>query len=128
MGTNRWDAIVFDYGRVRSPSPTSEKIEEFARLVGISEPPFFQLYSDTRDEYDCGRHNCGQHWQGFSRKAGIALSPAQVERIVKHENSLWLRVNRHALELARYIKRRGVRTAILSNMPRDRLDAMRTRF
>ena len=128
MGANRWDAVVFDYGRVLSHSPTPAEIAEFAELVGVSEPPFFQLYSDTRDDYDCGRQDCHQHWQRFSRAAGVALSEAQVMRIVEHETRLWLRENQQTLDLAREIRRRGVRTAILSNMPDDLLGAMRTRF
>jgi putative hydrolase of the HAD superfamily len=128
MGMTNWDAVVFDYGRVLSHSPTPAEIAEFAALVGVSEPPFFQLYSDTRDDYDCGRHNCHQHWQRFSHAAGIELSAGRVARIVQHETRLWLRENQPALELAREIKRAGVRTAILSNMPQDLLGAMRHRF
>ncbi len=97
-------------------------------MVGISEPPFFQLYSDTRDEYDCGRHDCYEHWQRFARAAEIKLDRVDVERIVKHENRLWLRVNGQALELARDIKSSGVRTAILSNMPPDLLHQLRKTF
>jgi len=128
MANNRWDAVVFDYGRVLSHSPSAAEIEELAALVGVSEPPFFQLYSDTRDEYDCGRHTCDQHWQRFSCEAGIVLGREQVARIVEHETRLWLRINQPALELARALKAQGMRTAILSNMPPDLLRAMREHF
>jgi putative hydrolase of the HAD superfamily len=128
MGVKRWDAVVFDYGRVLSHSPTPEEIADFADMVGVSEPPFFQLYSDTRDDYDCGRHDCHQHWQRFAGEAGITLSREQIMRIVEHESRLWLRANDEALELARDIKSHGVRTAILSNMPPDLLRDMRNRF
>ena len=128
MPENRWDAVVFDYGRVLSQAPTAEEIAEFAALVGVREPPFFQLYSDTRDEYDCGWHDCYQHWQHFAHAAEIKLTRRDVERIVKHENQLWLRVNAEVLELAREIKSHGIRTAILSNIPPDLLHEMRHRF
>src|SRR5271166_4846071 len=128
MHTNRWHAVVFDYGRVLSHSPMPGEIAEFAALVGVSEPPFFQLYSDTRDEYDCGRHDCHQHWQRFAEAAGISLTRQHVERIIEFENPLWLRANEPALALAREIGSQGVRTAILSNMPPDLLLAMRNRF
>ena len=128
MGTNHWDAVVFDYGRVLSHSPTPAEIAEFAALVGMSEPPFFQLYSDTRDEYDCGRHDFHQHWQCFAEAAKIKLAREQVARIVGHESVMWLRVNEDALGLAREIRSHGVRTAILSNMPHDLLRHMRSNF
>jgi putative hydrolase of the HAD superfamily len=128
MQTNRWEAVVFDYGRVLSHSPTPAEIVEFAAVVGVPEPPFFQLYSDTRDDYDCGRHDCQQHWQRFAEAANIELTRHQVGRIVDHENRLWLRANQDALELAREIKSNGLRTAILSNMPPDLLREMRNSF
>jgi len=128
MGPNRWDAVIFDYGRVLSHSPAREEIAAFAAMVGVVEPPFWQLYSDTRDEYDCGRSDCHQHWQRFADAAGISLSPEHVAHIVEFENRLWLRTNQPALELAREISGQGVRTAILSNIPPDLLHAMRNRF
>jgi len=128
MRTSRWDVVVFDYGRVLSHSPTLEEVAEFAAMVGMSEPPFSQLYSDTRDEYDCGLHDFHQHWQRFADAANVALTREQVESIVEHENRMWLRVNEDALGLAREIKSQGMRTAILSNMPHDLLRHMRSNF
>jgi putative hydrolase of the HAD superfamily len=128
MQSNRWDAVVFDYGRVLSHAPSVAEIRELGELVGVSEPPFFQLYSETRDEYDCGRHDFQQHWRRFADAAGISLSSDQVQRVVGFETRMWLRVNPHALELAREIKRGGVRTAILSNMPADLLCELRKNF
>jgi putative hydrolase of the HAD superfamily len=121
MPSNRWDAVIFDYGRVLSLAPSSDELQQFAALVGVSEPPFFEIYSATRHEYDRGRADFQQHWQAFAEVAGVELGPAQVERIAKMETLMWLRVNPEALALAREIKAHGVRIAILSNMPHDLL-------
>lgn len=128
MESKPWDVVVFDYGRVLSHAPTQPERQELAALAGVSEPPFFQLYSDTRDEYDCGRHDYTQHWQRFAAAAGVSISPEQLARIVELETRMWLRVNPDALALAREIKASGVRTAILSNMPDDLLCDMRKSF
>jgi putative hydrolase of the HAD superfamily len=128
MGQNRWDAVVFDYGRVLSRSPTLSELQEFAALAGLSEPPFFDLYSGTRDQYDCGRIDCRQHWQFFAEAAGISLSPDQVQHIMEFENRMWLQVNPGTLKLAQDIRNRGIRTAILSNMPPDLLRELRHAF
>jgi putative hydrolase of the HAD superfamily len=128
MRANRWDAVIFDYGRVLSQPPTHADLQEFAALVGVSEPPFFEIYSNTRHEYDCGRADFRQHWQSFSDAAGVQLSPEQVERISAMENRMWLQVNPEAIALAREIKAHGVRTAILSNMPHDLLAYVRKEF
>jgi putative hydrolase of the HAD superfamily len=128
MDANCWDAVIFDYGRVLSHWPEEAEVREFASLVGVTQPPFFQLYSETRDEYDCGRHDCREHWQRFARAAGITLSAEQIAGIVAFENRMWVRVNQQVLDLAREIKASGVRIAILSNMPEDLLGELRRNF
>ncbi len=128
MPSNRWDAVIFDYGRVLSVAPSNEELQQFAGLVGISEPPFFDIYSATRHEYDCGRADFQQHWQAFADAAGVKLLPSQVERIAEMETLMWLRVNHDTLALARQIKAHGVRIAILSNMPHDLLAYVRREF
>ena len=128
MPSNRWDAVIFDYGRVLSVAPSNEELQQFAALVGISEPPFFEIYSATRHDYDCGRADFQQHWQAFANAAGVKLQPAQVERIAEMETLMWLRVNHDTLALARQIKAHGVRIAILSNMPHDLLAYVRREF
>lgn len=128
MVSKPWDAVIFDYGRVLSQSPTPAELEQFARLVGVSEPPFFQIYSDTRDEYDCGRHDCHQHWQHFAKAAGVSLAPDHIAKIVEFENRMWVRANPAALELVRDIRGQGIRTAILSNIPLDLRAEVRNAF
>ena len=128
MKPKAWEVVVFDYGRVLSHAPTLAERQELAALAGVSEPPFFQLYSDTRDEYDCGRHDYTQHWRRFAEAAGVSISATQLASIVDLETRMWLRVNPEALALAREIKASGVRTAILSNMPPDLLGDLRKSF
>jgi putative hydrolase of the HAD superfamily len=128
MPSNRWDAVIFDYGRVLSLAPSAEELQQFAALVGVTEPPFFEIYSATRHDYDRGFTDFRQHWQTFSDAAGVKLGTAQVERIAEMETLMWLRVNPEALALAREIKARGVRIAILSNMPHDLLSYVRREY
>jgi putative hydrolase of the HAD superfamily len=128
MKQKPWDTVVFDYGRVLSQSPTLAERQEFATMAGVHEPPFFQIYSDTRGEYDCGLLDCHQHWQRFAEVAGVLLPPEQVDRIVEFETRMWVRLNPQSLELARAIKAQGIRTAILSNMPFDLLRELRKSF
>jgi putative hydrolase of the HAD superfamily len=123
-----WDAVIFDYGRVLSHSPSATELQQFAELVGVPEPPFFQVYSDTRDEYDCGRADSHQHWQHFANTAGVALTPEHVARIVEFENRMWVRANPATLELVREIRKQGIRTAILSNIPHDLLQQVHSSF
>lgn len=128
MSSNRWDAVIFDYGRVLSLPPSDADLQDFAALVGVSEPPFFEIYSATRHDYDRGHADFRQHWQAFSDAAGVELRPEQVERIADMETRMWLCVDEETLALARDIKASGLRTAILSNMPHDLLAYVRRNF
>ena len=128
MPSNRWDAVIFDYGRVLSLAPSRAELQQFAALVGVTEPPFFEIYSATRHDYDRGLTDFRQHWQAFCDVAGVKLGPAQVERIAEMETLMWLRLNPEALALAREIKAQGVPIAILSNMPHDLLAYVRREY
>jgi putative hydrolase of the HAD superfamily len=126
--SNPWDAILFDYGRVLSYAPSREELLDFAALTGVSEEMFFELYSNTRDHYDRGHADHQEHWRRFAEVAEVQIPPATVERMVAMESDMWTRLNPEMLELAREIKARGLKTAILSNMPFDLLGELRRKF
>jgi len=128
MKSRPWDAVLFDYGRVLSHAPTREELLDFASLTGVSEAAFFELYSNTRDHYDRGNADCYQHWQRFAEVAEVQIAPATVERMVAMESDMWTRLNPEMLELAREIQSRGLKTAILSNMPFDLLGELCRKF
>ena len=123
-----WDAVLFDYGRVLSYSPSRDELLNFAALTGVSEEAFFELYSNTRDHYDRGHADYREHWQRFAEVARVRISPSTVERMVAMESDVWTRLNPEMLALAREIKSHGLKTAILSNMPFDLLAELRRKF
>ena len=128
MTSSPWDAVLFDYGRVLSYAPSREELLEFAALTGVSEAVFFELYSNTRDHYDRGHADYQEHWRRFAEVAEVHIPPAIVERMVAMESVMWTRLNPEMLELAREVKSRGLKTAILSNMPFDLLGELRRKF
>jgi putative hydrolase of the HAD superfamily len=128
MNSSPWDAVLFDYGRVLSYAPSHEELLDFAALTGVSEDMFFELYSNTRDHYDRGHADYQEHWRRFAEVAEIQIPPATVERMLAMESVMWTRLNPAMLELAREIKARGLKTAILSNMPFDLLGELRRKF
>ena len=128
LNSSPWDAVLFDYGRVLSYPPSREELLDFAALTGVSEAVFFELYSNTRDHYDRGHADYREHWQMFADVAKVQIPDATVERMVEMESQMWTRLNPEVLELAREVKSRGLKTAILSNMPFDLLAELRRKF
>src|SRR5438270_13200174 len=105
MNSPAWDAVIFDYGKVLSCGPSSEDLRQFTAITGVPDSTiFFQLYADTRSEYDSGRADYRQHWQTFCEAAQVKLDDTQVDRLVAIEMAMWMRVNIDMLALARDIK------------------------
>lgn len=128
LKSTSWDAVIFDYGRVLSASPSREELAVLATLSGVSEDTFFELYSNTRDHYDRGHADYKRHWQRFAEVAKVEIPSEAVERIVAMESVIWTKPNNETLDLAREIKALGLKTAILSNMPFDLLAELRRKF
>ena len=129
MKSTVWDAVIFDYGKVLSHGPTAEDLQQFTTITGIPDPVrFYELYAETRAEYDSGAMDYRQHWQVFCEAADVTLDSEQVDRLAALEIQMWMRLNPEMLALVREINSIGLQTAILSNMPNDLLDALRNSF
>lgn len=128
MPARRWDAVIFDYGRVLSHPPSLQEMGEFAAMAGLPPERFRELYSGLRRDYDSGRCDYRRHWQTIAAAAGYTFSSYQVQQLVAMESQIWMRVNPRMLALAREVRAAGLRTAILSNMPPDLLRDMRREF
>ena len=126
MPSSRWDAVVFDYGRVLSLAPSDAELQEFAALVGVTEPPFFEIYSATRHDYDCGRADFRQHWQAFAEAAGVKLEARAGGAHRRDGNTdVVAGQSRRARVGARDQGTAECETAILSNIPHDLLAEVR---
>lgn len=128
MNSKPWDAIIFDYGRVLSKSPSREELAALAALTGVPDASFFDLYSNTRDSYDRGDADCQHHWQRFAEVAEVEIPPDTVKRIVAMESEIWTQINPESVDLVRDVKACGLKTAILSNMPFDLLGELRQKL
>ncbi len=123
-----WDAVIFDYGGVLSYPPTHRKLAELGQTTGLDEPSFLRLYSNTRDYYGRSQVEYTQHWLRVAEALAVEVSPAAVDNFIAMESALWTRPNTGALELARAVKRAGLKTAILSNMTFDLLGRLREKL
>jgi putative hydrolase of the HAD superfamily len=118
-------AVVFDYGRVLSYSPTPREWRQLASTAGRPPDEFKLDYWRYRDEYD--RASCGAaaYWQAVARRP---LDSRTLGRLIELDNQQWTRVNPEMLGLARRLRKAGIKTAILSNMEFEMLAAMRAKF
>ena len=118
-------AVIFDYGRVLSLSPTED---DWSALATATELPLETLqhrYWEYRDAYDRKEVTAAEYW---AKVAGRELSENEITELISRDDAQWTRVNPDMLHLARQLKEAGLKIAILSNMQVDMLRVMRVKF
>jgi putative hydrolase of the HAD superfamily len=121
-------AVAFDYGKVLSLPPSHEQWQTLSARFGKPLQEFQQIYWGHREELDRGTLDNVHYWQTVGRHCGLEIGAAEAEALIEHDNQQWTNENLEMLELARDLQRAGYRTAILSNMERRMLAAMRRKL
>jgi putative hydrolase of the HAD superfamily len=109
-------AVVFDYGMVLTGPPDPEAHAALLRITGLPLARFESLYWANRPAYDEGNLTGLAFWQKLVRDAGLALPPEKVEELNQWDARMWTTENPAMLAWQLALKRRGLLTAILSNM------------
>lgn len=122
------EAVVFDFGGVLSLPPLDEHIEHLRNLCGLDHPTFERNYRLRRGDYDRGSIDSRQYWSRVADSKGKGLDAGTHQALFEGDAASWTRINLPVLEWAGRLRRAGVRTGILSNMPRDVLHWIGERF
>ena len=109
--------VIFDFGYVLSLPPRTSDYEGLAALAGIDGQPFDKTYWDKRADYDRGAIDGSTYWRRIAEAAGKELAPAQIARLIAADIAIWMRTNPVMMEWVRTLKSRGLKIAVLSNMP-----------
>jgi putative hydrolase of the HAD superfamily len=113
------DAVILDYGHVLGLPPREDDFEALRKLSGLDGQVFRNAFWQYRDAYDRGAFDGPAYWQRIASDAGTSFSPEQIGKLMARDNQLWVHPHPVILEWARLLSRHGVKTAVLSNMPRD---------
>jgi putative hydrolase of the HAD superfamily len=116
---NLYDGFIFDYGKVLVTEPTGAERAQMAGIVGISQAEFDELYWRDRLDYDKGLQTAMEYWQEIAQAAGKVLMLEQVERLSALDSASWMHFDEVMWEFVAELRESGKRVAILSNMPRD---------
>lgn len=121
-------AVVFDYGMVLSGPPDPDAHAALMRITGLPLDRFESLYWADRPRYDEGKLTGIEYWQKFIRDAGLDLKPGALEELNLWDTRLWTTQNTAMLAWQQQLKKRGLLTAILSNMGDDVLTNVEQEF
>ena len=121
-------AILFDYGKVLSLSPTADDWARLGEVFGVSSEQLQEPYWDLRLDYDRAVYTGQTYWFAVAERLGKRISHADVHRLIALDNNQWTTTNPEMLEFAWQAKAAGLKIGILSNMQSDMLAAMKQRL
>jgi len=122
------EAVVFDFGGVLTLQPLDSHLESIRALCGLDRPTFELEYRRQRRDYDRGIIDSREYWSRVIDSGGKSVDPAVLRSLYEEDVASWTRVNEPVLNWAFHLQEAGMRTGILSNMPRDILERIETRF
>jgi putative hydrolase of the HAD superfamily len=121
-------AVIFDYGQVLVPSPTTEDFQAMANVLGVDYESFYRMWETSRDAYDRGDITAEEYWLKLAAQAGASLDRGQIETLRQIEVEIWAHPDPAMLAWLSAIKSAGFKTALLSNMPLDLITYVRKNF
>ena len=121
-------AVIFDYGMVLSTAPEASAHKALQTITGLPPEKLEEHYWRHRHNYDLGVLNGTTFWQTISDEAGLALTPAEIERLIEHDIIMWSTLNEEMIRWVAALQDAGFKTAILSNMVEELMQYMRQEF
>ncbi|MHB8655314.1 MAG: HAD family hydrolase [Terriglobia bacterium] len=112
-------AVIFDYGNVLCPMPSPLAFEEMAGLAEIPSPAFLVSLWRHRLDYDRDTLDSPAYWREIARDNGKRFTDVQIQKLIETDLALWIHPNPSMLAWVRALRKSGMKTAILSNMPRE---------
>ncbi len=122
-----YEGFIFDYGGVLVRHQTDTDQLRMAEIAGIPKHLFTELYWSARQDYDKDLLSYAEYWQGVARRAGTALTEKQIEELVELDTRSWMQFDPVMWEWVDQLRAAGKRVAMLSNMPRELGEALKSR-
>jgi putative hydrolase of the HAD superfamily len=122
-----YQGFIFDFGGVLVRHQTEADQARLAQAAGIPQPMFQKLYWAHRIDYDKGLVTALEYWTGVAQSAGATLTAAAVEELTELDVASWMQFDAVMWDWVAELRAAGKRVAMLSNMPWDLGQALRTR-
>jgi putative hydrolase of the HAD superfamily len=123
---NSYSGFIFDYGGVLAHHQTDADQARLAAIAGIPKPIFTELYWSTRPDYDKGLISGTKYWETIAEHGGGAVTPDTIGALASFDNVSWMHFDDFMWGWIDRLRAAGKRVAMLSNMPRELGEALRT--
>lgn len=120
------DGIIFDYGGVLVHHQTDGDHARMARIAGMAQELFSERYWAEREDYDQGLISNVDYWTAVASNGTGLLTEKQIEDLTDYDTTSWMHYDQPMWDWIKALKAGGKRVAMLSNMPFDLGQALRT--
>jgi putative hydrolase of the HAD superfamily len=111
--------LIFDYGNVLCQPQRLSDLRIMAGILQMPEKEFEPIYWSYRMPYDASKMNARQYWEQVASDAKRTLKDGDLEALRKLDVDCWSLPDPVMIRYAEAVRKAGVRTAVLSNMPMD---------
>jgi putative hydrolase of the HAD superfamily len=125
-GSHGINAVILDYGQVLVRCPTVEEFKRLAEVFNVSFDTFYELWEASRGPYDRGDLTAEEYWLKFAGQTNISLDLGQIEMLRKIEVEIWAHPIPGMFDWVSHLRAAGFKTGLLSNMPWDLVNHVRT--
>jgi len=122
-----YDGFMLDYGGVMAHHQTDSDQAKLAEIAGIPKELFTQLYLSERADYDREAISGTEYWQTVARRAGTTLTERIIQELIDFDTSSWMQFDTAMWEWIEQLRAAGKRVGLISNMPRDLGEALKSR-
>jgi putative hydrolase of the HAD superfamily len=125
-GSESIRAVILDYGQVLARCPTEEEFGRMAKILNVPFELFYEFWEASRGPYDRGDLTAEEYWLKLAAQTGISLNPQQIQSLRRVEVEIWADPIPGMLDWASRLHAAGFKTGLLSNMPWDLVNHVRT--
>ncbi len=113
----RPSAVIFDYGNVLSAPQGAAEVQIMASILNAAPDQFLQAYWQFRVSYDEAAIDPADYWNRVAEQLSRRLTTEQAATLMEFDNRSWAHPAPVLPEWARALRKAGLKTALLSNMP-----------
>jgi putative hydrolase of the HAD superfamily len=118
-------AVILDYGNVICLPPSPQQLSDAAELCGFTVEDFVQAFWRKRREYDRGS-DARAYWLDIAEASGRVFDEGLIAEMMRREVDFWGRFDHRVLNWTQDLRAAGLRTSILSNLPRTLGERLRS--
>ncbi len=123
---DQFDSIIFDYGGVLVHHQSDADQARMAQVLDMPGEQFTELYWANRLDYDKGVVTAAEYWLDIGRHAKTKIDPAKIDELTDIDTESWMRFDEVMWSWISDLRKTGKSLAILSNMPSDLGEALKT--